>query len=149
MATKRRGALAVVGLAAVLLPACGGGGSSAGKIAVRWRQAMEQGHYETAWDLEGPNMHERDGKAAGIAFRKEQRAGQPLTPERAATSITAVKTDRPVPDPDYPGGVWVYLQVQTKDAAQSHLESVGLARLAGDWRVQRSERFVPRVGWVP
>jgi hypothetical protein len=133
--------LAVV-LAALVGCGGGGGGLSAEKVALRWRQALETGDYETTWNLEGPNLQGTAGKAADIADRKERRFGQPLSPERAALSI---KTLRTASDPEHPGDQWVYLQVNTKDAAQSHQEAVGLSKISGSWRVQRREPFVSPV----
>ncbi|MDQ1502678.1 MAG: hypothetical protein QOD57_405, partial [Actinomycetota bacterium] len=106
------------------------------------RQALEKGDYETTWGLEGPNMRAPAGKAIDIATRQKDRFGQPLSPERAAVSIKALRTAK---DPDHPGDLWVYLQVNTKDAAQSHQEAVGLSKISGSWHVQRSEPFVSPV----
>jgi len=128
---------------AVLAGCGGGGGPSAEKVALRWRQALEKGDYDTTWDLEGPNLRAPAGKAADIATRKKDRFGQPLTPERAAVSIKPLRT---AGDTEHPGDVWVYLQVTTKDAAQSHQEAIGLSKISGAWRVQRREPFVSPPG---
>jgi hypothetical protein len=138
----RPGATILAVVLAVLVGCGGGGGPSAEKIALRWRQALEKGDYETTWDLEGPNMRAPAGKAVDIATRQKDRFGQPLSPERAAVSIKAL---RMASDPDHPGDVWVYLQVNTKDTAQSHQEAVGVSKIGGSWRVQRREPFVSPV----
>jgi hypothetical protein len=117
----------------------GGGGPSAEKVALRWRQALEKGDYETTWELEGPNLRAPAGKAVDIATRKKDRFGQPLSQGAAAVSIKPLRT---ADDPDHPGDVLVYLQVNTKDPDRTHQESVGLSKVSGAWRVQRSEPFV-------
>jgi hypothetical protein len=79
------------------------------------------------------------GKAAAIAYRKEKRFGQPLSEGAAAVSIKALRTTS---DPDHPADVLVYLQINTKDPDRTHQEAVGLSKISGSWRVQRSEPFV-------
>jgi hypothetical protein len=142
--TEHRLRPTVIAVVFIVLVGCGGGGApSAEKAALRWRQALEKGDYDTTWDLEGPNLRAPAGKAVDIATRKKDRFGQPLSPDRAALSIKALRT---ATDPDHPGDLWVYLQVNTKDAAQSHQEAVGLSKISGSWRVQRSEPFVSPPG---
>jgi hypothetical protein len=134
----------VIAVALAVLVGCGGGGGpSAENVALRWRQALEKGDYETTWDLEGPNLRAPAGKAVDIATRKKDRFGQPLSPGAAAVSMKALRTG---PDVDYPGEVWVYLQVQTKDPDRTHQEAIGLAKINGTWRVQRREPFVSPTG---
>ena len=141
--TEHRLGVTVLGVVLAVLVGCGGGGRpSAEKVALRWRQALEKGDYETTWDLEGPNLRAPAGKAAAIADRKERRFGQPLSPGAAAVSIKALRT---ASDPDHPADVLVYLQVDTKDPDRTHQESVGLSKIGGSWRVQRSEPFVSPV----
>ena len=142
--TERRLHTTVLAIVLAVLVGCGGGGGgpSPQKVALQWRQGLEKGDYDTTWNLEGPNLRAPAGKAVDIATRTKDRFGQPLSPERAAVSIKPVRT---IDDPDHPGDRLVYLEVNTKDPAQSHQESVGLSKISGAWRVQRSEPYVSPV----
>jgi hypothetical protein len=127
----------------VFLTACGGGsGPSAEKVAIRWRQALEKGDYATAWDLYAPGHRPGPTKAEGEAFLRKVQLGKPLSPERAAVSIKAVRTGQ---NPDG-AGVRVYLQVNTKDATQSHQEAVDLLKVDANWGVTGTEPFVSPPG---
>ncbi|HVW31601.1 MAG TPA: hypothetical protein VHL53_03585 [Acidimicrobiia bacterium] len=106
------------------------------RVAIRWRQAFENGDFETRWDLEttekrGPVTQ----KASTIA--SEKNAYKPATPDHQVVAIKATRTVKATTDPKN-RFVFVYLQVTERDYPPRQ-ETVTLRKVGGAWRVAKWE----------
>jgi hypothetical protein len=121
--------------AATLLMGCGGGGGgqSPEQVATKWRLAYAKGDFETTVDLEAPELHAQNGRAAAIAFEKS--LYKPPTPDHQVVAVKAVRTVKDSTDQKNQY-VFVYLQVTERDYPAEQ-ETVTLRKVSGAWRVAK------------